>query len=252
MNESQKDFLLIVGLFGLGVIGVLFLMLRSGASPFRGSRAVAERDETEVRQPVETREPVREPSREPVYAPPAEPARRPDERPAEPSSPGVRLGFDDIERACGDLYSSNYLCLVNRGNEPAAGGARLVIDDGLASFSGRGTYNNGISISVEGKERYRLDFGPPKGKSLIPGLYTGAMRWPFNEGPYPGIDVGVGSSGCNTEEGQFRILKIQLSGNTLQQFVADFETTCNGAVGRIAIGGSSESFQRRSLSQPLR
>src|SRR6185295_10071115 len=130
-----------------------------------------------------------------------------------PTSPGVTFEFDDIGKACGDLTLQNYLCLVNRGSEQIAGGARLVVDDDLATFSSQTSFGNGISIHVSGKESYRLEFGPPKGKALLPGLYTGATRWPFNDGPYPGMEVTVGSSGRNVEEGKFRILQIQLTGD---------------------------------------
>lgn len=161
-----------------------------------------------------------------------------------PSSPGVTLGFNDIDQACGDLSMlPNYLCLLNRGSEPAAGGARLVVDDSLATFRSHTIYHNGISINVEGKERYSLYFGPPKEKALLPGLYTEAMRWPFNEGPYPGIDVSVGSRGCNKEDGQFDIREIEVSGEKVVRFVADFETSCNSAVGRIAIGNKTNDWQ---------
>jgi len=174
-------------------------------------------------------------------------------RPAEPSSstapksPGVTLGFNDIEQACGDLSSlPNYLCLVNRGSEPIAGGARRVLDGDLASFTGSTTDRNGITIVIDGNEYYnRFDFYPPKGKALIPGLYTKATQRP--EEPYPGIDLSVGSRGvagrsCERgvppeakEERQFRILQILLTGNKVRRFVADFETNC-GAIGRIAVG----------------
>jgi hypothetical protein len=158
--------------------------------------------------------------------------------PGAPVSPGVILGFDDIERACGDLASyRSYLCLVNRGSESVAGGARLAVTEDLASFGIYSPYNNGISINVQGKERYSLDFGPPKGKALIRGLYTGAVRWPFNEGPYPGIDVNIGSSGCSETDGRFRILEFDQAGDgKISRFVADFESTCNGAIGRVAVG----------------
>jgi hypothetical protein len=159
-----------------------------------------------------------------------------------PMSPGVTFAFDEIEQACGDLSSvPNYLCMVNRGSEQVAGGARLVIGEDLASFKAQASHSNSISINIEGIERYRLEFGPPKGRALVPGLYTEATRWPFNSGPYPGIDVTVGSSGCNTEDGQFRVLQILLAGTKVQRFVADFETTCNGAIGRVAVGQAGQA-----------
>jgi hypothetical protein len=149
----------------------------------------------------------------------------------------VTFKFNDIEQACGDLVGLNFLCLVNRGSDQVAGGARLVLDETLATFTSRTSFGNSLSIDIAGKERYSFDFAPAKGKALLPGLYTGAMRFPFNDGPYPGIDATVGSSGCNTEDGQFRVLEIKLTGdNKIERFMADFETTCNGAIGRISVG----------------
>jgi len=181
---------------------------------------------------------------EPAQAVNFEPRRAEPSSFTAPASLGVTFAFNDIEQACGDLSFSTYLCLVNRGSEQIAGGARLVLTEDLASFTARSS--NGISISlIEGKRKnYFLGFGPPEGKVLIPGLYTRATRWPFNRGPYPGIDVSIGGFGCNEEEGQFRILQIRLVGEKVQQFVADFESSCLGAIGRIAVGQGKIELKR--------
>lgn len=161
--------------------------------------------------------------------------------PYEPSSPGATLGLDDLEKACGDIRDQNFLCLVNQGTEVVAGGAREVVTEARATFHPQTGFGNSVSISVEGKKRYRIEFGPPKGKALIPGLYTGAERWPFNEGLAPGLDITIESSGCNQSEGQFRILEIEVSDGRVRRFVADFDGGCRGAtsrghtIGRIAV-----------------
>ncbi len=165
----------------------------------------------------------------------SDPERRPAEPPASitPTSPGVTLGFNDIEQACGDLSSlPNYLCLVNRGSEPIRGGARRVLGEDLASFTRRITDSNLISISIKGKESYLIEFGPPEGKALIPGLYTAERA--FNEGPHLSADT----VDCSSEEGQFRILQILLTDNKVRRFVADFEIDCSfsNMIGRIAVG----------------
>jgi hypothetical protein len=154
-----------------------------------------------------------------------------------PGTPGVVLGFDDLERACGDLTSRGiFLCLINRGNEGAARGARQVIAEDQASFRMDSTSDNAVSITVEGQERYSLAFGPPKGGTLAAGLYPGAVRWPENDAQRPGIDFSVGSSGCSDQNGRFRVLRFDQTGDRqVVGFVADFETTCNGAIGRISI-----------------
>ena len=262
MAESRTNYLLIaLAVLCVALIGTLGYVLGRGTvpPPKKSREAPAPGPVTEAAAANGSGgngRAVEAPKPRPVETPVAEPVREREPEPEEdlssvaPSSPGATIRFDDIDEACGDLASlRNYLCLVNRGSEQAAGGARLVIGEDLATFTGRGTFNNGVSISIEGKERYSLDFGPPKGKALVPGLYTGAMRWPFNEGPYPGIDVTVGSSGCNTEDGRFRIRQISINGDKLRRFVADFETTCNGAIGRIALGdgsGESDILLRRS------
>jgi hypothetical protein len=163
-----------------------------------------------------------------------EPAAWPLVRPApdEPSSPGAPLGMDDLDRACGDLGDRTFLCLVNQGSERAAGGARDVTTGARATFHSQLEFGNAISISIEGKRSYRIEFGPPNGKALIPGLYTDAERWPFNKGPAPGLDISMGSSGCNESEGQFRILEIEVSDNRLRGFVADFDGGCRGSSSR--------------------
>ena len=233
------------------LVGVVGFLLGRGKAPVAEAPPVAQSQDL-----VATKPPVRAPEPEPQPQPVA-PRVEPEWQPAEPlppvvpTSPGGTFGFDDIEQVCGDLASlPNYLCLLNRGSEVIAGGARLVIDERLASFTGRGGFGNAVSIDVAGKERYSLSFGPPKGKALIPGHYSGAVRWPFNDGPYPGIDVTVGSSGCNTEDGQFRILQVQVSGDRVLRFVADFETTCNGAIGRISVGRAADQGIEIRRSEP--
>ncbi len=183
---------------------------------------------------VESREPVRQPEL------PAAPLSRRRSAPSfeAPVSPGRRLAFTDIEDACGDLMEkhSNFLCLLNRGSEVAAGGARLVLTEDLASFSIRMMESSSVSIEVEGRSQYHLDFGPRKGERLVRGFYSRAERWPFNKGPYAGIDFSVETGGCNEEEGQFHVLEYGVEADRkVLRLVTDFETTCNDAIGRISI-----------------
>jgi hypothetical protein len=216
---SQKDFWRIAGILTVTWLVVLIgFMLVSGLAAFRMASGAA----TAI-LPRSGAEP---------------PART---SPDEPSSPGATLGLDDLDKACGDLRDRNFLCLVNQGTEVVAGGARDVVTDAQAAFRPQAGFGNSVSISIEGKRRYRIEFGPPKGKALIPGLYTGAERWPFNEGPAPGLDISIASSGCNESEGQFRILEIEVSDGRVRRFVADFDGGCRGAtsrghtIGRIAV-----------------
>jgi len=159
---------------------------------------------------------------------------RPTELPsfAAPMSPGVTLGFKDIERACGDLSSlSNYLCLVNRGNEQIAGGARLVLGEEQASFSSNTSDGNDIWIQVKGKQADILHFIPPKDEAFTPRLYWGQSMFAVN--PYPRVTF-------NHCQGTFfRVLQILMTGRKVQRFVADFETGCE--TGRISVGVKKSS-----------
>ena len=222
-------------LFGILFLGTAGIVIWWGAKPLQETlKPVASANEPEP----DRGEPERSAEARRSFRSDAERDRSERSRSSSaPISPGVTLGFDDIENACGDLsYLPSYLCLVNRGSEEVVGGARLVLTEQQATFEGRSTHHNGVSVRVTGKERYRLEFGPPKGKALIPGLYTEAMRWPFNEGPHPGMDVSIGSRGCNKEDGQFRILELtQSESGEVRRLVVDFETSCSGATGRLAI-----------------
>ncbi|HEX6898687.1 MAG TPA: hypothetical protein VF789_03195 [Thermoanaerobaculia bacterium] len=161
------------------------------------------------------------------------------EDPTAPSSPGVKLGFEDLDDAC-DVPESNFLCILNQGSESVAGGARLVVTDREATFTARTMSGNAVAVEVKRRDGWRLEFAPPDGKALIPGLYTGAERYPFNEGLAPGLDVSGGSN-CNQVVGKFRVLEITLTGNRgVRRFAADFERHCeslgpNPIVGRVAV-----------------
>jgi hypothetical protein len=117
----------------------------------------------------------------------------------------------------------------------------VLTDDRRPFISYRSSYSPRISIIAGG---HRIEFAPPKGlEKLIPGFYRGAKGGrPFNE---PGIEVYVGSDNCTTKEGQFRILEIQSDSANILRLVADFETNCSSAIGRI-------SYTSRLRTPPLK
>ena len=246
---SQKDFWQITGILtAMSLVAAVLSLLAFGLPAFRKASDLARSTlpRTAPREPAQEREeePAQEPSRPEREA--REPSRRVEGEPASSStgtsSPGAALRFGDLEAACGDIRARNFLCLVNQGSEEVAGGARSVTTDADATFQPRPQYGNAISITIEGKRRYRIEIGPPKGKALIPGLYTGAERWPFNEGPAPGLDISIDSSGCNQSEGQFRIHEIEISDGRVRRLLADFDGGCSGSglngghtIGRISV-----------------
>ncbi len=217
--------LLAVALLLGGVLGLLGFLL--------GRRSVPLQVAASPVGPEATKSPSGGAPIEKDATPPERESNRAD---APPTSPGDPLAFEDVQDACGDLASRrNYLCLLNREGELLARGSRLVVDEALAKFSISAMSNNGVSIGVEGKERYSLRFGPPKGKPLIPGFYGGALSSFSHAGPYPGLDVSTGST-CEVQDGRFLILDYTQTGDgRILRFVADFDSDCNGAIGRISI-----------------
>jgi HYR domain len=84
-----------------------------------------------------------------------------------------------------------------------------------------------------------VDIAAPPGEPLVEGSYTGALRYPFNDGA-PGLSVDGDGRGCNTLTGQFDVNEIShASTGELLVFDATFEQHCEGfdpaLYGRIRI-----------------
>jgi hypothetical protein len=84
-----------------------------------------------------------------------------------------------------------------------------------------------------------VDIAAAPGEPLVEGSYTGALRYPFNDGA-PGLSVSGDGRGCNTLTGQFDVNQIsRASTGELLVFDATFEQHCEGAdpalFGRIRI-----------------
>lgn len=90
-----------------------------------------------------------------------------------------------------------------------------------------GIFNgNRVTIAYHGDDNWDLNFAAPEGKSLAPGTYLNANRWPFNSPVKPGLEVSGAGRGCNKLTGQFTIRQLEYSGSKLQRFLADFEQHC--------------------------
>jgi hypothetical protein len=84
-----------------------------------------------------------------------------------------------------------------------------------------------------------VDLAAAPGDPFVEGSYTGALRYPFNDGA-PGLDVSGDGRGCNTLTGRFDVNEIEhASTGELLVFDATFEQHCEGAdpalYGRIRI-----------------
>jgi hypothetical protein len=97
---------------------------------------------------------------------------------------------------------------------------------------------SGVEVRFAGKDSWTVSFVPPQSSpNLVPGVYTGAARYPFQTTSQPGLDVSGAGRGCNTLSGRFVVFEaVYGSGGAVQSFAADFEQHCEG--GGPALFGS--------------
>ena len=111
--------------------------------------------------------------------------------------------------------------------------------DADAAFSATQNYDGGVSLTIDSGQLggWNLDFAAPEGAPLAPGTYEGAMRFPFQAPPLPGLSVDGESRGCNTLSGRFVVLDVAYgAGSDVLRFSADFEQHCEE--GQPALFGS--------------
>jgi hypothetical protein len=148
------------------------------------------------------------------------------------SIPEAPLGFRDLDRAC-QVDARSYLCLLNEGDEPVAGGTRRVLRPPDATFEVR-WYPTQASIDVHATGRgFSIRVAPSTGRTLAPGVYAGAER--FAGIGVPELDTGS----CNHSAGKFSVRSLEVSAGSLRRITLDFLQFCerNGRpiVGRISV-----------------
>ena len=108
---------------------------------------------------------------------------------------------------------------------------RYASSDG--TFTARRNFDNGVSISFNTPmftHWWHLDFSAPQDQLLIPGVYSGAVRYPFQPPDIAGLSVSGDGRGCNTLTGNFEVLEVTYgTGDEVVAFRATFEQHCEGA-----------------------
>lgn len=93
-------------------------------------------------------------------------------------------------------------------------------------------YDNGVSISYREPgftHWWDFRFAAPDEGLLVPGLYTDAMRFPFQDPGHPGLDVSGDGRGSNTLTGWFRVDEVAYGPNgEVLVFAATFEQHSEG------------------------
>jgi hypothetical protein len=96
-------------------------------------------------------------------------------------------------------------------------------------YATRNASTNAVTFYIAtGSDSFTLNLGAPGNRTLTPGRYEAAVRYPFN-GDAPGLEFDGNGRGCNQLTGRFDILEIgyDASGN-VQRLAANFEQHCEG------------------------
>ena len=111
------------------------------------------------------------------------------------------------------------------------GGASYRYDTSNAVLNFSRNFDNGISLSVNGATWWNLDFAAPGDVPLVPGTYTGAVRFPFQGATEPGLSLSGDGRGCNTLTGQFTVHQAEYDAEGKpSRLDITFEQHCEGAV----------------------
>lgn len=100
-----------------------------------------------------------------------------------------------------------------------------------------------VSVSVWTDTWWNLEFQAPAGTQLVPGIYEGATRYPFNDDNTPGLSLSGDGRGCNTLTGRFEVHEAEYGPyGYLVRFHASFEQHCEG--------GQTAAWGEVSISNP--
>lgn len=133
------------------------------------------------------------------------------------------------------------VALVGAGAGPAGAVSRFILDAERDDYIGAGAAVDvpaappatafGTALRFDAAaDSWSVLLGPPTAAPLVPGLYDGATRAPFNPPGTPGLAVSGAGRGCNATTGRFRVDEAQYAPDgTVQAFAARVEQHCEGA-----------------------
>lgn len=110
----------------------------------------------------------------------------------------------------------------------------------------------GVHVAFDGSTWWDVDLVPASGQELVPGVYEGATRWPFQSPNGPGLDVSGDGRGCNELDGRFVVLEaVYGASGEVVSFAADFEQHCEhqppALFGSVRVNSSLAATPRLSV-----
>lgn len=140
-----------------------------------------------------------------------------------------------LDVGAGGQTGGTFLSFVSDPGDFVGQGRTLFLTPETSSFQSRAEQNNRVvSVflfpfnSADGLFWF-LDLAAPQGQQLVPGVYEGATRYPFQTPGEPGISFVGDGRGCNTATGRFQVFEsVYGPAGYVERFRADFEQHCEG------------------------
>jgi hypothetical protein len=108
-------------------------------------------------------------------------------------------------------------------------GRRFTLTPVDGTFTASRNPDNGIAVDFDGEDFWNTDFAAAGDVPLAVGVYTGAVRYPFQPAGSHGMSISGDGRGCNTLTGRYAVLEVVYgSGGVVQRFAADYEQHCEG------------------------
>src|SRR5438132_683291 len=131
-------------------------------------------------------------------------------------------------------HAGTLLFLNSQAGDYIGQGTGRLITSADGTFTASRNFDNGVNVDFAGNapgDFWSVDLAAPASATLVPGVYEGATRWPFQAAGAPGLSVSGDGRGCNTLTGRFVVLEATYDVNgKVQSFAADFEQHCEGFV----------------------
>ena len=127
--------------------------------------------------------------------------------------------------------AQTFLKFTSEPGDYIGGGQTLTFTPADTGFNSMiSTDNREIAIHLSPSSSFwSLHLAAPAGTKLVPGVYEGATRWPFQAPPTPGLDFSGDGRGCNTLTGKFEVLEAKYAPfGYVERFHATFEQHCEG------------------------
>ncbi|MFO6425098.1 PKD domain-containing protein [Motilimonas sp. KMU-193] len=116
-------------------------------------------------------------------------------------------------------------------------------------------YDNGVSVSIQGSERWTADFAAADEAKLTSGSYLDATRFPFQATGEAGLSVSGDGRGCNKSIGNFEVSQLVWNKDQPEQFSATFEQRCESSSavlsGEVAVNALHPSVPHANAGEDI-